>query len=203
MPDFPEKHALPRRGNALLTRFGRFVLNLLGWDIQGTLPDSSRLVVIVAPHTSNWDFVIGILAVFALDIKAHWIGKHTLFTPPFHLLMQWLGGIPVNRSVRNDLVHQTRERFRRNEKLLIGIAPEGTRKRVDDWKKGFYRIAEGAEVPILCAGMDYPTRTIVIGPAIEPTGDYEADFAAIRAFFSNITARHPEKFSLPSDRPID
>ena len=203
MNDLPGRHALPRRGNTVLRRFGRFALHLLGWDFRGSLPDSSRLVVIVAPHTSNWDFVIGILAVFALDIKAHWIGKHTLFKPPFRPVMQWLGGIPVDRSVPNDLVNRTRDKFRREEKFLVGIAPEGTRKRVAEWKKGFYRIAEGAGVPILCAGLDYRSQTIVIGPLIEPSGDYEADFAKIRTFFADITARHPGNFYLPSGRSAD
>ncbi len=187
----------PQRNNRLTRAFGRFMLNLLGWNFAGRLPDIPKQVVIVAPHTSNWDFIIGILALFALDLKANWIGKHTIFTPPFNLVMEWLGGIPVNRSVPNDLVNKTRERFELEDQMVLGIAPEGTRSRVEKWKQGFYRIASGAEVPIVCASIDYRTRTIGFGPTINPSGDYEKDLETIRTFYSEVTARYPEKFSRP------
>ena len=173
------------------------MLNLFGWSFAGHLPDVPKQVVIVAPHTSNWDFVIGVLALFALDLRANWIGKHTIFTPPFNIVMEWLGGIPVNRSLPNDLVNATRQRFEQEQQMVLGIAPEGTRKRVDKWKQGFYRIASGANVPIVCACIDYQTRTIGFGPTIDPSGDYEKDFETIREFYSGVTARFPEKFSLP------
>ena len=188
---------LPQRNNRFTRAFGRFMLNLFGWSFAGRLPDVPKQVVIVAPHTSNWDFVIGVLALFALDLKANWIGKHTIFTPPFNIVMEWLGGIPVNRSVPNDLVNATRQRFEQEQQMVLGIAPEGTRKRVDKWKQGFYRIASGANVPIVCACIDYRTRTIGFGPTIDPSGDYEKDFETIRGFYAEVTARFPEKFSLP------
>lgn len=188
---------IPRRNNRLTRAIGRFILNMFGWSFQGELPDVPRQVVIVAPHTSNWDFIIGVLALFSLDLKANWIGKHSIFTPPFHLVMDWLGGIPVNRSLPNDLVNSTRKRFEREERMVLGLAPEGTRGRVEKWKRGFYRIAEGAGVPITCAGIDYRTRTIRFGPVIQPSGRYEDDIDIIREFYSGVTGRYPEKFSLP------
>lgn len=191
---------LPKRGNRLTRRFGHACLDLLGWRFNGQLPDLPRQVVIVAPHTSNWDFIIGILAVFALDIKAHWIGKHTLFFPPLKTVMEWLGGIPVNRSVPNDLIQSTAERFSREEQFILGIAPEGTRRKVDKWKKGYYRIAVGAGVPITCAGLDYRTRCICFGPTILPTGDHDADFTTISQFYSGINGKHPEKFEIPGEK---
>ena len=186
------KSNLPQRGNRGTCRFGHLFLRLFGWRIAGQLPDIPKMVIIVAPHTSNWDFVIGIMTVFALDLKAHWIGKHTIFIPPFKSLMEWLGGIPVNRSLPNDLIQTTTERFSREEKFIIGIAPEGTRRKVTNWKKGYYRIASEAKVPIVCAYLDYRTKTIGFGQALTPTGDYNADFVCIRQFFSTATGKFPE-----------
>jgi len=188
---------LPRRGNRLLQRFGSSMLRLLGWRFDGCLPNIPKQVVIVAPHTSNWDFILGLMTVFALDIRAHWIGKHTIFVPPFGRLMEWLGGIPVNRSLPNDLVKETTKRFAAEEKFLLGLAPEGTRGRVEKWKQGYYRIAVGAGIPIVCAALDYRTRTIIFDAAITPSGDLARDFARIREFFVGVTPRFPEKFHLP------
>ena len=187
----------PRWGNRLTRTCARFLLNLAGWSFDGELPRQPKMVIVVAPHTSNWDFILGILAIFALGIRAHWIGKHTIFKPPLGRLMTWLGGIPVNRSVPNDLVNATTEKFEQDDKLLIGIAPEGTRTRVETWKRGFYRIASGAGVPILCAALDYRQRNISFGPLLMPSGDFDHDFVQIRNFYADKSARHPEKFHLP------
>ena len=188
---------IPQRNNRLTRAFGHFMLNLFGWSFDGQLPNVPKQVVIVAPHTSNWDFIIGVLVLFALDLKANWIGKHTIFTPPFNIVMEWLGGIPVNRSLPNDLVTTTRQRFEQEEKMVLGIAPEGTRRKVDKWKQGFYRIASGANVPIVCASLNYNNKTIGFGPMITPSGDYDKDFVIIRSYYSGVTAKFPEKFVLP------
>lgn len=188
---------LPQRGNRCTRTFGRFMLKLLGWSFDNHLPNIPKQVVIVAPHTSNWDFIIGVLIVFALDIKAHWIGKHTIFAPPFKGLMEWLGGIPVNRKVPNDLVVSTTKRFNEEEKFLLGIAPEGTRGRVEKWKQGFYRIASGAKVPVVCAYLDYRTRSIGFGQPFKVSGNFAEDFETIREFYADVTAKFPEQFHLP------
>jgi 1-acyl-sn-glycerol-3-phosphate acyltransferase len=188
---------LPLRHSRLLKWFGKSMLNLLGWRFDGQLPNIPKQVVIVAPHTSNWDFIIGVIVLFALDLKASWIGKHTIFVPPFNIIMEWLGGIPVNRKLPNDLVNTTRGRFAEHEKMILGIAPEGTRSRVVKWKQGFYRIASGANIPIVCACLDYRKKTIGFGPAIMPSGNFEKDFELVRDFYSTVTARFPENFYLP------
>jgi 1-acyl-sn-glycerol-3-phosphate acyltransferase len=190
----PANINLPQRGNRLTRGFGQFFLDLLGWSFDNRLPDLPKQVIIVAPHTSNWDFIIGILAVFALGIEAHWIGKHTLFFPPLNFLMEWLGGISVNRSLPNDLIKTTAERFNREEKFIIGIAPEGTRRKVENWKRGYYLIASNAGVPITCASLDYRSRTIGFGKPLMPTGDYDADFKIISQFFSTVTGKYPDNF---------
>ena len=188
---------LPLRGSRLLQWFGRLVMKLLGWRFDGHLPNIPKQVVIVAPHTSNWDFIIGLMVVFALDIRAHWIGKHTIFVPPLGRMMEGLGGIPVNRALPNDLVKATTKRFAAEEKFMLGLAPEGTRGRVEKWKQGYYRIAVGAGVPIVCAALDYRMRTIRFGTTLTPSGDLNRDFAKIRDFYAGVTAKFPEKFHLP------
>jgi 1-acyl-sn-glycerol-3-phosphate acyltransferase len=145
----------------------------------------------VAPHTSNWDFVVGLAAMLALGLDVRWLGKNTIFRPPFRALLQWLGGIPVDRRAADDVVEHAVAAFRDRERLFLGLAPEGTRKKVRRWKSGFYRIAQGAGVPILLAALNYRTRAVELGPLFVPTGDYEADLEVMRSRFSKAMARHP------------
>ena len=180
---------IPRRGMRILKRLGTTVLRVMGWRIDGSLPNQSKFVVIAAPHTSNWDFVVGIAAAMALDVHAHWIGKHTLFRWPFGAIMEWLGGIPVNRSASSGLVDQIVERFAGSPSFVLGLAPEGTRKQVSRWKSGFYHIALGAGVPIVCGYFDFDARVVGIGPIIEPSGDYESDLDRIQQFYAPIRGK--------------
>ncbi len=174
---------VPRRNAHFLQRVGRRMLRMINWRIEGTFPDLPRFVAIVAPHTSNWDFIVGVVAAFALDLNAHWIGKHTLFRWPFEGLMRWLGGIPVDRKTSVGLVDQVITEINRHDQFILAITPEGTRGAVDRWKSGFYHVARGAGLPIVCISFDYPTRRITIGPQIEPTGDYEQDLKTIQEFY--------------------
>jgi len=184
--------ALPHSGGPVSATVGRWVLTVLGWRIDGTLPNVAKAVVIVAPHTSNWDFVVGIAAKAALGLGAAWLGKHTLFRPPFGGIMRWLGGIPVDRARPNDVVAQTQARFAESERLVLGISPEGTRKAVPRWRMGFYHIARGAGVPIIPVAFDWAHRALVIGPALLPGDDLDADLAALSAFFAPARGRHGE-----------
>ncbi|MBT8402003.1 MAG: lysophospholipid acyltransferase family protein [Rhodothermia bacterium] len=186
-PALPD--SVPRRGRHWLKKLGRNLLSVSGWQIDGNFPDLKKFVVIAAPHTSNWDFVIGLSTAFATDIDAHWIGKHTIFTWPFGGLFKRLGGIAVNRAKTTGLVPQVVQEFRRNEEFVLAIAPEGTRSKVERWKSGFYQIALQAEVPVVCAYFDYPRRTVGIGKVVYPSGDYEADLADITAFYSHFKGR--------------
>lgn len=192
MARFPElPPSLPRRGNALSKAFARGVLALFGWRVTGKLPDRPKLVAIVAPHTSNWDFVVGILVVFALGLRVRFLGKHTLFNPWMGWLMRWLGGTPVIRETPQGAVGEAAEMIAREERVLLGIAPEGTRRRGVAWRSGFYNIAVAAKVPILPAAFDYDRRSLTLFPAFEPTGAYEADLAGLQALYTDVLARNP------------
>jgi 1-acyl-sn-glycerol-3-phosphate acyltransferase len=173
-------------------------LKISGWRLEGRLPDVDKLVVIAAPHTSNWDFPILISLAFGLRAKAGWLGKNTLFRWPFGFLSRWMGGIPVYRSASNNMVAQSVEMFRKSEKLILAVPPEGTRGKVSHWKTGFYYIALGAEVPIAMGFIDYKRKATGVGPVIYPTGDIEADMEIIRNFYANVTAKYPDKACIPA-----
>jgi len=185
---------LPRRGNALSRSLGRLGLRLLGWGIETDLPDVGRCVVIVAPHTSNWDFAVGVLAMLAMGLDAHWLGKHEIFRWPLGAVWRWLGGIPVDRKAAGGVVAAAARLFRERPRLLLGLSPEGTRKRVERWKSGFYRIALEGGVPILPVAFDYRTRRIVFFPLFQPSGDLEAEVAALRRLFTGSMARKPDQY---------
>jgi 1-acyl-sn-glycerol-3-phosphate acyltransferase len=177
------------------------LLKIFGWRVEGRLPDLDKLVVIAAPHTSNWDLPILLGVAFALRARACWLGKHTLFQGPFGFLSKWMGGIPVYRSASQNMVAQSMEMFRNSEKLILTIPPEGTRSKVSHWKTGFYYIALGAEIPIAMAFIDYKRKASGVGPTLYPTGDIEADMEIIRNFYANVTAKYPDKASPPALAP--
>ena len=170
------------------------VLKLFGWCAVGSLADHPTCVVIVAPHTSNWDFLVMLLLAAALRLKVTWMGKHTLFRPPFGWIMRRLGGLPIDRGARHNMVEQAIEWFRIHDRLLLAILPEGTRKRTPYWRSGFYHIALGAHVPIALAFADYRRKVGGIGRVIVPSGDVDADMALIRDFYSGIIGKRPDQF---------
>jgi len=170
-------------------------LKWMGWKVQGSFPRTPKAVLIAAPHTSNWDFVIGVAAKFYLELSICWLGKHTLFRKPFDRFFRWLGGIPVQRNASHGIVQQTVENFKRHDQFLLGLSPEGTRKKVDRWKTGFYQMALNAHVPIIPVSFDYSKRIIQIGEAIQPSGSIEADFEKLQAFYADVKGKHPENFS--------
>jgi 1-acyl-sn-glycerol-3-phosphate acyltransferase len=185
---------LPRRGNALTRLIGRLGLRLMRFRFVGPLPSESRFVLIGVPHTSNWDFVLGMLMLFRLGLRVHWIGKHTLFRAPFGGIMRWLGGIPINRSAPEGFVNQIVAAFDGNDRFIVGLSPEGTRKKVERWKTGFYRIAVGASVPIALGVFDFGSREMRLDRMFYPTGDMEADIAEIRASYEGIRGKNPDQF---------
>lgn len=188
--------ALPRRGNALSQRLGNAALHALGWRLEGTLPDVPRLVAIVAPHTSNWDFAVGVAALFALGVDVRFLGKHTLFRWPLGPVMRWLGGVPVERSASHDVVEETVAEFERRDRMVLALAPEGTRRKVERWRTGFYYIALGAHVPIVPIAFDWGAKTIRIGAPFAPTGHLDADITALSSFYAGVTGRRPERGTL-------
>jgi 1-acyl-sn-glycerol-3-phosphate acyltransferase len=189
VPVLPE--CLPSRGNAFSRVVGRTLFDAMGWRIEGEFPPQPKLVVIVAPHTSNWDFIVGILAVFAIGIRARFIAKHTLFKPPLGWLMRWFGGIPVNREAPQGMVPQAVAAIDQARSVFLAITPAGTRSSSKPWKSGFYRIAVAARVPIMPIAFDGEHKTIRLLPAFAPGGDYEADLPKLRAYFEGVRGIKP------------
>ena len=188
LPDVPP--AIPRRGWRSGLALGRLILKIARWGFHGEIPNISKGVIIVAPHTSNWDFVIGAAGMLALDLELRYLGKHTLFEGPLGFMFRGLGGIPVDRShPGSGVVEEMAARFEEEEKLLLALAPEGTRRAVDRWKTGFHRIARAAGVPIVAVTLDYGTRTIRFGPLVTPSDDLEGDLRIFYEFFARAHGR--------------
>ncbi len=178
--------------NPLAEWLGRTVLKLMGWRIEGQLPRLDKFVAIGAHHTSNWDFVIFIALKFVLRLNARWFGKHSIFRWPFGGLMRAWGGIAIRRDRQLNSVEQAVQAFRDNREFILVLSPEGTRKKVERWKMGFYHIALGAGVPIVLGALDYGNRRVVIGPTFYPTGDEQADLRAMLDFFRPFVPKKPE-----------
>ncbi|WP_298440863.1 lysophospholipid acyltransferase family protein [uncultured Ferrimonas sp.] len=168
------------------------LLQLAGWRIEGQLPALPKFVVIAGPHTSNWDFILGILAKGQLRIPARFIGKHQLFKPPFGWLFRALGGRPVVRTQANNLVETIAALFQQEPRFVMALSPEGTRAPVARWKTGFYHIAILAKVPIVPVAFDFRQRRIVIGDALYPGDSKAADMAQLLAFFRQFQGRFPQ-----------
>ena len=184
--------ALPRRGNRFSQWLARSLMSLFGWRIEADIPNRSKLVLVGAPHTSNWDFVLTMGTLYALNIKIFWMGKKSLSKGPLRGIMTWLGGVPIDRAAKGGgIVEQTIAAFNSREKFLIAIMPEATRSKVGEWKTGFYHIAQGAGVPIVLIRFDYGRKVMGIGPTIEPTGDVDADIAEIRSHYSGVKGKNP------------
>lgn len=169
---------------------------IFGWKYVVETPDFDKCIICAAPHTSNWDFVIGKLFYKAIGRKTYFMMKSDWFFFPLGYIFKWMGGIPVNRSKRTSLVEQMVEKIERAEKITIAITPEGTRSPNPNWKKGFYYIAQQAGIPIVLYGIDYKTKTIVSDKVCYPSGDFDKDMAEIKAYFMRFHGRHPENFAV-------
>jgi 1-acyl-sn-glycerol-3-phosphate acyltransferase len=189
-PPPPGAPAPARR--TLAQRLARWLLAIFGWRVAIRLPPVPRCVVIVYPHTSNWDFAVGYLAKVASGLRAHFVGKDTLFRWPIGGLLRRMGGIPVNRREPKGLTRQLAAEMARRPRMWLAIAPEGTRSRTDHWKSGFYRLALAADVPVGLAFIDYRTRVAGLDTFLSLTGDEEVDLSRIRAFYADKVGRRPE-----------
>jgi len=193
--------AIPRWGNWFTRKIARGLMRLLGWRFEGNVPNLPKMVITGAPHTSNWDFVLAMVVLFALQLRVYWLGKHTFVNSPLKPLLRWLGGVAVDRRAAFGVVGQTVEAMQQREQFLLGLAPEGTRRLVPHWKMGFFFIAQAVEVPIVPVALDYGRKTIAIGKPINPEVGETAVLAQLRTFYEGVQGKYLDQFSLDSIQP--
>lgn len=169
-------------------------LAITGWKPAGARPEPAQYILIAAPHTSNWDFPFLLAFAWHFDIPLRWMGKHTLFEPPFGFVMSALGGVPVRRDKRRNHVENMAALFEEYEQLALAVPAEGTRVHVDYWKSGFYHIARSADVPIVMSFLDYAAKRGGFGPAFLPSGDVRKDMDTVRGFYKDKQGKFPERF---------
>lgn len=179
--------------------FSRQILRMAGWTVDITVPDYPKYIICVAPHTSNWDFVLGKLAYASVGRKAGFLMKESWFFFPLGMIFKAMGGIPVPRRKGSSLVETIVRKFDASDRLAIAITPEGTRSLTTQWRHGFLHIARQARVPVLLGAIDFRTKTVSIRMTFTPTGHTESDMRSIKDFYKNFTGRHPEKFSAESE----
>lgn len=177
----------------MLSRIASFILRLIGWRTVYIAPPGSKGVITVYPHTSNWDFPLGMLFRFEYKLLIHWAAKDSLFCWPQRKLFLRLGGVPINRRERTGLIAQLVAEFEQNESFLICITPEGTRAKTDHWKSGFYRLALAANVPVGLGFIDFRTKRLGVERWVTLSGDEETDLETFRAYYADKTAFAPEK----------
>ena len=171
----------------------RMIMRLAGWRIDGRLPDLPKFVLIGAPHTSNWDFLLFLGVIFSLRANVRFMGKAELFRSPVGWFFRYCGGVPVDRKKSTGLVEQMVKACNEAEKFILVIAPEGTRHQVTEWKRGFYHIAKSAGIPIVMGLVDGKHKTVHLGQVFQPTEDMEADLQAIKGVFEGITGIKPRR----------
>lgn len=185
----------------MIQSVNKFILKILGWKIVGQLPEDKKYIVIIGPHTSNWDFMLGMVVRSSLGANIRFLAKHQLFYAPYGWFFRQLGGSPVYRHKDNNLVDQVVNMYQTNDEFILGIAPEGTRSEIKRWKSGFYHIACKANVPIVMIGFDFKSREIRIREPLAPISDVDKDFPVILDYFRGIDGCHPK--NIPYHQPIE
>lgn len=172
------------------------ILKWIGWTVDFTVPDYPKAIICVAPHTSNWDFILGELAIRSVGRHAGFLMKSSWFFPPLGYFFKAIGGIPVNRGKKNgSLVETLVEKFKSAERLVVAITPEGTRKKVTNWHTGFLRIAYEANVPIVLGAIDARTKKIEVKETFIPSGDIQNDLLSIKRFYRGMVGIKPNNFT--------
>ncbi|OIP04311.1 MAG: hypothetical protein AUJ97_02935 [Bacteroidetes bacterium CG2_30_32_10] len=175
----------------------KWVLRVLGWKIKGSLPpDIKKCILVAAPHTSYWDFLIARLTFYYMHVNVRFLIKKELFKFPFKRYIKWIGCIPVDKSNSKKAIFSAVAAIHKYDTIHLVITPEGTRKYTNRWKKGFYFIAVHANIPMVLTYVDYAKKEGGFGPLIYPSGNFDKDFAQIEQFYSTITAKYPENFNL-------
>ncbi|MGB1262724.1 MAG: 1-acyl-sn-glycerol-3-phosphate acyltransferase [Cognaticolwellia sp.] len=183
---------IPSRNYGILKKLAAKVLHWAGWTITGELPKQPKFIVAVAPHTSNWDFFIGIAVMFALNLKISFLGKASIFRWPIRSLLTAIGGIGVDRSHSHGVVGQIVQAFEQHEQFVLGLAPEGTRSKTLEWKSGFLHIAKQAKVPVVPASFDFVKKEVHFHPAVKVTGEIGHELAEFKQIFSEVCAKNPQ-----------
>lgn len=175
-----------------------FILKCAGWSVDVTVPDYPKAIICVAPHTTNWDFVLGKLAYASIHRRAGYLMKESWFFWPLGYFFKALGGIPVPRGDKRggrSLVETITDMMKTSARMVIAITPEGTRSRTTEWHTGFLRIAMDANVPILLGAFDFKDKIIRVTDEFVPTGDIEADMRAVKDFYKPFHGKYPDKFT--------
>lgn len=184
-----------RANRSAFTRwFGKTFYGFFGWKLEGKIANAERVLITAAPHTSNWDAILGLSVVLGINVRLHWLGKHSIFVPGLRWFMRWLGGIPVDRQNPEAVMGYVNEAVAKHQGVVILVAPEGTRKKAEKWKTGFLRIAETNDCVIQLGALDFPNKRIVLGDTFEPTGDHQADIEAIKDWYRQFKGKFPEQF---------
>ena len=183
---------IPRKWPRWLSVVGCFILNKRGWRVEGELINRKKVILAVAPHTSNWDFFIGLMVIFASRLNVNFFGKHTIFTPPLGYVLRRLGGIPIERTKAHGVVANIVKKIIDSDEMVLALAPEGTRSPIFPWKTGFLYIAKEAKIPVQLIGFDYAKKQIIFGPIIENIDDIEEQMQTIYAFYANVCAQYPK-----------
>jgi 1-acyl-sn-glycerol-3-phosphate acyltransferase len=184
----------PRRCSRLTQLLGSLVLLVFGWRKAGQVPNAKNMVIIAAPHTTNWDFVFLLATAYSFGISINWLGKDSLFQSPLGHILRFLGGVPVDRSKKNNLVQSLSAQIEHGSGINLVIPPSGTRQKTDHWKSGFYRIAEAAQIPLVCGYLDYGKKEAGLGLAFLPS-NLSSDMDRIRKFYEPIAGKYPENKS--------
>ena len=184
----------PRRCSRPTQLLGSLVLLVFGWRKAGQVPNAKNMVIIAAPHTTNWDFVFLLATAYSFGISINWLGKDSLFQSPLGRILRFLGGVPVDRSKKNNLVQSLSAQIEHGSGINLVIPPSGTRQKTDHWKSGFYRIAEAAQIPLVCGYLDYGKKEGGLGLAFLPS-NLPSDMDRIRNFYEPIAGKHQENKS--------
>ena len=187
VPELPPN--APRQGNRLSRAFGRMILRLGGWRIVGEFPDLRHMVIIIAPHSTAWDAVWGVAGMLALGVRISFMAKAEIFRGPLGWLLRSMGGVPVNRSRANGTVDQAVSQLSQDKPVWFLLAPEGTRRHVEQWKSGFWHIARNADVPILCAHFHYPEKTMGLGQLMHTSAVLDDDMRELREYYRQFVGK--------------
>jgi len=194
---------VPRIGNKFSQWLGTTVLKMMGWSYSGTFPCRSKMILAVAPHTSNWDFVLGIAVAFNLRLKITFFGKHSIFIPPFDRLLRRWGGIPIKRSTKSGVVDGMADKMREAKSMVLCLSPEGTRSPISPWKTGFLHIAHKANVPVFLVTFDYKKKLIEFGPLHNISDNIQLELNRIYLHFKHAQGKYPEKMLTNVVPPVE